>query len=268
MACGPACLRMIAEEADFFVGIYAHRYGFVPDGDSVSITEAEYLAASSIGELDPSRLPRLIYLVDENTRWRPAFIDRGESEQALQRFKRRLRSRHMFKEFSTPDALRASVAADLHRAILRKDLLRVDSEAAGGNTRVNRKGLPSERDRGDASPVTVDEWNTYRQGIYRVHRDVFLAHTVAPSEVPGQRYDIAIYLVRHHSTDLSDVVRAEFFLGPHWQNQVFTVENEGNRVGILVSAHGTFLCTCRIIFRTGDPVCTSRYIDVESLLHQ
>lgn len=30
------CLRLIAEESDIFVGIYAHRYGFIPEGDSIS----------------------------------------------------------------------------------------------------------------------------------------------------------------------------------------------------------------------------------------
>src|SRR5436853_592668 len=54
------CLRLIAEESDFFVGVYAHRYGYVPEGDNLSITEAEYDAATSAG------LPRLIYIVHES----------------------------------------------------------------------------------------------------------------------------------------------------------------------------------------------------------
>ncbi len=34
------CLKLVREN-DTFVGIYAHRYGFIPDGDSISLTEAE-----------------------------------------------------------------------------------------------------------------------------------------------------------------------------------------------------------------------------------
>lgn len=34
------CLRLIKEESQIFVGIYAHRYGFVPQGDDVSITQS------------------------------------------------------------------------------------------------------------------------------------------------------------------------------------------------------------------------------------
>ena len=36
------CLRIVREETDVFVGIYAHRYGHIPPEDIVSITEAEY----------------------------------------------------------------------------------------------------------------------------------------------------------------------------------------------------------------------------------
>ena len=33
------CERLIRDESDLFIGIYAHRYGFVPTGDDMSITE-------------------------------------------------------------------------------------------------------------------------------------------------------------------------------------------------------------------------------------
>ncbi len=51
------CLKLV-RESDTFVGIYAHRYGFIPDGDSISLTEAEYDAATI------ANVPRFIYLVD------------------------------------------------------------------------------------------------------------------------------------------------------------------------------------------------------------
>ena len=38
------------EECDFFVGIYAHRYGFVPEGQKKSITQQEYELAASLGK--------------------------------------------------------------------------------------------------------------------------------------------------------------------------------------------------------------------------
>ena len=38
-----ACLQEI-EQCDLFIGIYAHRYGYVPDSSNISITEMEYQA--------------------------------------------------------------------------------------------------------------------------------------------------------------------------------------------------------------------------------
>jgi hypothetical protein len=40
------CLDEI-EESDLFVGIYAHRYGYVPAGSAVSMTEQEFLHAKT-----------------------------------------------------------------------------------------------------------------------------------------------------------------------------------------------------------------------------
>ena len=83
------CLRLIAEESDIFVGIYAHRYGFIPDGDSISITEAEYEAATLAG------IPRFIYLVDDNTPWIPNYIDTGEAKEKLLKLKSKLKANHI-----------------------------------------------------------------------------------------------------------------------------------------------------------------------------
>jgi hypothetical protein len=67
-------------EAEVFIGIYAHRYGYVPDaevkykkkdgtdgaGDCVTgITHLEYLWAKERG------IPMLFFVVDEKTAWIP-----------------------------------------------------------------------------------------------------------------------------------------------------------------------------------------------------
>jgi hypothetical protein len=107
------CLRLIMEESDIFVGIYAHRYGFIPPGDEISITEAEYEAAASAG------IPRLIYLVDDSAPWIPAHIDKGDLEGHLLRFRNRLKSNHICEFFSARDELAAKVVADLGRHLSR-----------------------------------------------------------------------------------------------------------------------------------------------------
>ncbi len=43
-----ACLKEV-EESDLFIGIYAHRYGYVPKDADISITEMEYLHAKKFG---------------------------------------------------------------------------------------------------------------------------------------------------------------------------------------------------------------------------
>src|ERR1044072_8912816 len=49
-------LRMV-DEADIYVGVFAFRYGHVPDGQTTSITEAEYHRAVE------RNIPRLIFLM-------------------------------------------------------------------------------------------------------------------------------------------------------------------------------------------------------------
>ena len=71
------CVRLVHQESDLFVGIYAHRYGYVPDGADVSISEMEYKAASD------AALPRFIYVVDENQPWLPSHVDDGTKRARL-----------------------------------------------------------------------------------------------------------------------------------------------------------------------------------------
>lgn len=103
------CLRLIQDESDVFVGIYAHRYGYVSTGDTISITEAEYDAATN------ARLPRLIYVLDDSTPWVPAHIDKGEQETKLLVLKRKLKANHICAFFTNKDELATKVAADLGR---------------------------------------------------------------------------------------------------------------------------------------------------------
>ena len=44
-----ACLKEV-EESDLFVGIYAHRYGYIPKDVTASITEQEFDHAHKLGK--------------------------------------------------------------------------------------------------------------------------------------------------------------------------------------------------------------------------
>lgn len=103
------CLRLVTEETDVFVGIYAHRYGYIPKGETISISEAEYNAAGA------AKLPRLIYLVDEAVPWSSDHIDQGDTKNKLDVFKAKLRESHVCESFSNKDELATKVVADLGR---------------------------------------------------------------------------------------------------------------------------------------------------------
>jgi hypothetical protein len=243
------CVRLLSEESQLFVGIYAYRYGYLPHGDPVSITETEYLVASE------RQLPRFIFLVDESQPWLPAHIERGEAEQRLAAFKSRLKANHICEFFRDADDLAKRVAASLGRHLWLQKIKRVPTD-----------GSPSSEHRPPSwSPATTEEWSKLRDGMYANSRGFFVVHTLSPSNTPGQLFDINIYLLRHQSQDFSPIAAAEFFFGKYWHNRVFRVENEGGGpVGIGTAAYGPFLCVCRLHFTDGTNTILHRYIDFEA----
>jgi hypothetical protein len=248
------CIRLVQKESDLFVGIYAHRYGYVPDGSDISISEMEYKAASE------SDLPRFIYVLDDDCPWRPALIDTGDKGEKLRAFKGGLFKRHICQTFESPDQLATKVVADVGRHIAMQGATRV-----GPGIPVQDIGLESLR-----GPIVEasDEWNNRRRAIYATNRNIFLAHVIRPSSKPGQKFEVFIFLVRHPSQgfpkDFSDVRFAEFFLGPYWESKVFPAIERNGFIGLSTSAYGTFLCLCRVTFTDGTHADLHRYIDFEA----
>ncbi len=62
-----------AWQCDIYIGIVAHRYGWIPDGHEVSITELEYDAAKKAGR------PRLMFEIDSTIPILPQDYDEGDS---------------------------------------------------------------------------------------------------------------------------------------------------------------------------------------------
>jgi len=101
-----ACLNLV-EQCSLFIGIYAWRYGFVPDGLEISITEQEYQHAKDSG------IPRLCYLIDEKFPWRPDFIEDGPAREKLKRFKNNLSKERVREIFKEPLTLENHIIRDL-----------------------------------------------------------------------------------------------------------------------------------------------------------
>lgn len=217
---------------------------FTHKDDDRSIIESEYNAAG--------HLPRFIYFVNEDALWSPKFIDQGDDARKLCKFKERLKETHICKYFSNKDELATSVAADLGRHFLRNTLVSIDDSLYKESARKKKQGTWSSV-----------EWNEYRQGKYKSNRNLFLVHTLAPSNRKGQWFDIFIYLQRHHTTDFSDILFAEFFMGPYWNDRIFTVENKGDTIGITTSAYGKVLYVCKVTFYDGSILFLDRYINFD-----
>jgi len=97
---------------DLFIGIYAHRYGFVPEGDEKSITEQEFDLAQELGMLC------LCYVVDEDHPWPPKMIEGEPGRSKLTAFKARLDKAVVRDTFTTPDNLAAKLASRLGRWLM------------------------------------------------------------------------------------------------------------------------------------------------------
>lgn len=102
-----ACLKEV-EESDFFLGIYAHRYGYVPSNLDISITEMEYVHAKKLGK------PIYVFVIDEEKQpWLPKFIEGEPGASKLRDFKQRVQTDHVCAFFTTADDLGMKVATAL-----------------------------------------------------------------------------------------------------------------------------------------------------------
>ncbi|HYP26250.1 MAG TPA: DUF4062 domain-containing protein [Blastocatellia bacterium] len=105
-----ASLRM-AEEADVYIGVFANRYGYVPEAnnpDQISVTEMEYNRAAARG------IERLIFVMDKS---HPITVEDVEIENAakLKSFKERVQAENIVRFFKSPDDLRAEAVNSLSK---------------------------------------------------------------------------------------------------------------------------------------------------------
>lgn len=99
-----ACLKEV-EESELFIGIYALRYGYIPAGSEISITEMEYVHARKLGK------PIYCFLLDEeNQPWLKKWIEGEPGKSKLEDFKKRIQKDHVCDYFTTHDDLRAKVS--------------------------------------------------------------------------------------------------------------------------------------------------------------
>ena len=102
-----------ASSCDFYIGIFARRYGYIPpqdNPDKVSITEMEYRSARK-----GSCTKCLVFLLREDAQWPEAGSEETEKGQKLVRLREEL-SQEAYGPFSTIPDLVAQVMASVHLA--------------------------------------------------------------------------------------------------------------------------------------------------------
>lgn len=122
-----ACFDEITA-SDALVGIYAHRYGYIPEGSDKSITEAEFDFAVARG------LPIFCFLIDDEYPWPPKSIEEEPQRSRLLEFKKRVSTRYVRDTFTTPDDLALKVGSALGRFLIERKVktgLEVASETLG-----------------------------------------------------------------------------------------------------------------------------------------
>jgi hypothetical protein len=104
------CLGDVAA-CDIYVGIFAWRYGYIPNQGNPerrSITELEYRKAAELGK------PRLIFLIDPAAAWPRPFMDivtgEGERGARVNALRAELGAERLVSFFASPDQL-ASLAS-------------------------------------------------------------------------------------------------------------------------------------------------------------
>jgi hypothetical protein len=94
-------------KCDVLVGVYAYRYGTIPEGTKTSVTEQEYLHADKKG------IPILIFVVDESHPWPPKLMDKSLTK--VNKFKSKATKGHAPEYYTSPDNLAHKVNSSIGR---------------------------------------------------------------------------------------------------------------------------------------------------------
>ena len=131
-----ASLDMV-DEADIYVGVFAYRYGYVPEGYDISITEMEYNRAVA------QKKSRLIFFIHEDHPITGKDVETGTGAIKLQTFKDRIGKERVATFFKSPKDLRAQIVEAL--TTLAKELDATEVGDAGADNAVARSAAALHR---------------------------------------------------------------------------------------------------------------------------
>jgi Domain of unknown function (DUF4062) len=187
-----ACLEEV-EESDLFVGIYAWRYGFIPPGSEISITEMELRTAAELGK------PCLLFVLDETFDWPAELRDEGQAAEQLQALKRQIDAEWVRTTFTTPDNLAQKVLSSLAR--LEKQEHKRTREAAlsiiSGPQSVEDARNAIGQALVDASTVIAIDATPHDRVGLMIEVTALLAAELDVANIPGE---VAVDLLCHNAT--------------------------------------------------------------------
>ena len=100
----------LVDNSDVYLGVFAHRYGHIPDGYDISVTEMEYNRAVE------RKIPRFIFMMADEHQILFADVEADQLEK-LGEFKKRLMKENTVSFFASPADLRAHVIYSFENAL-------------------------------------------------------------------------------------------------------------------------------------------------------
>lgn len=187
-------LEMV-DKADIYLGIFAHRYGYIPkDGnpDQISITEMEYNRAVGKG------IPRFIFLMHEDHPLKASEVEKGVGGEKLDALKKRLEMDRVANFFKSPEDLRGHVVNTLSEFLSKKA---EEAKAASEQPKPDREkfhyvsDIPSPPEEYIAHPYTLlqthnligrqDELNLLTDWVAKPGSDVYKANILSIVAIGG-----------------------------------------------------------------------------------
>jgi hypothetical protein len=105
------CLQDV-RSCDFYVGIFAWRYGFIPNGYDKSITHLEYETAKKAG------IPRLIFLLDQKASWPVEYVATKKERKKIDQLRKELKNENILSFFKNADELGGLVSLAVSKLIM------------------------------------------------------------------------------------------------------------------------------------------------------
>ena len=111
----------MVDQADIYIGIYAWRYGWVPDGKGISITEMEFDRA--LAQKDAGKLREILIFIahDDHLFTRSEIEADGDAQKKLEQFKNRAGTGRQRKLFSSAEELRRLLVEALYEFRIRNN---------------------------------------------------------------------------------------------------------------------------------------------------